>query len=119
MGYDGSTNTLTLEEGGTVALSGINNAGSDDQTLSITGNILNLEDGGSVDLSSYLDNTDDQSVSYSASSNVLTLEDGGTVDLSGLNNAGSDDQQLTMTGTTLDLEAVSYTHLTKPTNREV
>ncbi|QQS59859.1 hypothetical protein IPN35_03250 [Candidatus Peregrinibacteria bacterium] len=37
--------------------------GTDDQTLDLTGNTLSIEDGNSVDLSSYLDNTDDQTLS--------------------------------------------------------
>ena len=38
----------------------MNNSGTDDQALSLTGNTLDLEDGGSVNLAGYLDNTDDQ-----------------------------------------------------------
>ena len=119
---DPTTNilTITLEDGGTqmVDLSGLNNAGSDDQLLSLSGDILTLEDGGTVDLTPYLDNTDDQQITdftIDPATNVLTitLEDGGTqmVDLSGLNNAGSDDQLLSLSGDILTLEAVSYTHL--------
>ena len=37
--------------------------GSDDQTLNLTGDTLSIEDGNSVDLSGYLDNTDDQTLS--------------------------------------------------------
>ena len=40
------------------------------------------------------DNTDDQAISYDANTNIVSLEDGGTIDLSGLNNSGTDDQQL-------------------------
>ncbi|MCO5726084.1 hypothetical protein NG653_14610, partial [Robiginitalea sp. 2V75] len=64
-------------------------AGStDDQGLSLSGNTLTLEDGGSVDLTPYLDNTDDQQITdFSLTGNTLTLtlENGGTqdVDLSG------------------------------------
>ncbi|PXY00982.1 hypothetical protein DF185_09995, partial [Marinifilum breve] len=63
---DAATNILTLSlEGGNtkmVDLSALNNSGTDDQVLSLSGNVLTLEDGGTVDLSSYLDNTDDQTV---------------------------------------------------------
>ncbi|PXX89252.1 hypothetical protein DF185_23460, partial [Marinifilum breve] len=92
-------------------LSALNNSGTDDQVLSLSGNVLTLEDGGTVDLSSYLDNTDDQTVtdfSLDASSNILTLslEDGNTktVDLSALNNSGTDDQVLSLSGNVLTLE---------------
>ncbi len=112
-------NTLTLEDGGTVDLSGyvstddqianevnITDAGgnftatevegalaelaagsTDDQALSLAGNTLTLEDGGTVDLSGYV-STDDQALSLAG--NTLTLEDGGTVDLSGY--VSTDDQ---------------------------
>ncbi|WP_158211887.1 hypothetical protein [Robiginitalea sediminis] len=86
---------MTLEDGGTqtVDLSGY--VSSDDQALSLSGNTLTLEDGGTVDLSAYLDNSDDQQITdFSLAGNILTLtlEDGGTqsVDLSGI--AGTDDQ---------------------------
>ncbi len=82
----------------------MNNSGTDDQALSLTGNTLDLEDGGSVNLAGYLDNTDDQAISYNTSTNVISLEDGGTIDLSLLNNSGTDDQALSLTGNTLDLE---------------
>ena len=94
-----------------VDLSGLNNAGSDDQQISLAGDILTLEDGGTVDLAPYLDNTDDQQITdftIDPATNILTitLEDGGTqmVDLSGLNDAGSDDQQISLAGDILTLE---------------
>ena len=102
--------TITLENGNTetVDLSSLDNAGSDDQALSISGNTLTLEDGGTVNLTPYLDNTDNQQITdfdLNATTNVLTitLEDGGTqmVDLSGLNDAGSDDQALSISGLSL------------------
>ena len=72
----------------------LNNSGTDDQALNLTGNTLDLEDGGSVNLAGYLDNTDDQAISYNTTTNMVSLEDGGTIDLSLLNNSGTDDQQL-------------------------
>ncbi|WP_431137735.1 hypothetical protein, partial [Psychroserpens mesophilus] len=80
----------------------------DDQALSLSGNTLTLEDGGTVDLSTYLDNTDDQqNTDFSISGNVLTLtlEDGGTqtVDLSAYQD-NTDDQALSLSGNTLTLE---------------
>ena len=60
---NGNDLELSLEDDGvatqTVDLSGYLD-NTDDQALSLTGNSLDLEDGGSVDLSGYLDNTDDQ-----------------------------------------------------------
>ncbi|MCO5726087.1 hypothetical protein NG653_14625, partial [Robiginitalea sp. 2V75] len=47
---------------------------TDDQGLSLSGNTLTLEDGGSVDLTPYLDNTDDQQITdFSLTGNTLTL----------------------------------------------
>lgn len=57
----------------------------DDQALSLSSNTLTLEDGGTVDLSGYLDNTDNQTLSLSG--DILTLEDGGTVDISSYNES--------------------------------
>jgi len=56
---------------------------TDDQALSLSGNILTLESGGTVDLGAYLDNTDDQTITAFSLDNAtneltLTLEDGGT-----------------------------------------
>ena len=81
--------------------------GTDDQALSLSGNTLTLEDGGTVDLTPYLDNTDDQQITdFSLSGNIvtLTLEDGGTqtIDLTGF--VSTDDQNLTLTGNTLEIE---------------
>ncbi|MDV7188624.1 hypothetical protein R3X25_15180, partial [Lutibacter sp. TH_r2] len=86
--------TITLEDGGTQTVdfsTVLAAAGTDDQALTLaTGNILTLEDGGIVDLTPFLDNTDDQAITASLdnTSNILTitLEDGGTqtVDLSEL-----------------------------------
>ncbi len=47
---------------------------TDDQTLSLSSNSLSLVDGGSVDLSGYLDNTDNQQIALS--SNTITLSNG-------------------------------------------
>ncbi|WP_198944446.1 collagen-like triple helix repeat-containing protein, partial [Robiginitalea sediminis] len=70
---------------------------TDDQALSLSGTTLNLENGGSVDLAPFLDNTDNQQITdFRLAGNILTLtlEDGGTqtVDLSGY--VSSDDQAL-------------------------
>ena len=89
---------LATDGSGTVAWTSLMD--SDDQQLSISGNTLTLENGGSVDLSGYLDNTDAQALSLN--SNTLSLEDGGSVDLSGyLDN--TDNQDLSLTGNTLSL----------------
>jgi hypothetical protein len=78
------------------------NSGTDNQQISFDtiSNILTLENGGAVDLSSYLDNTDNQTISLTG--NTLTLSNGTgadtTADLSGyLDN--TDSQDLSTDGT--------------------
>ena len=72
------------------------------QDLSLTGNTLSLtDDASTVDLSGYLDNTDNQDLSLTGNTLSLT-NDGSTVDLSGyLDN--TDAQDLSLTGNTLSL----------------
>uniref|UniRef100_UPI0019D52E9E beta strand repeat-containing protein n=1 Tax=Croceivirga lutea TaxID=1775167 RepID=UPI0019D52E9E len=116
---DNGTNelTLTLEDGGTQTVdftTVLAAAGTDDQSLSLAaGNILTLEDGGTVDLTPFLDNTDDQAITAFSLDNgtnelTLTLEDGGTqtVDFTTvLAAAGTDDQALSLAaGNILTLE---------------
>ncbi|QBA63569.1 hypothetical protein [Muriicola soli] len=114
--FNAGTNILSLdiEDGNTVTvdLSSLSSTGTDDQALSLAGNILTLEDGGTVDLTPFLDNTDDQIITAFSidASNILTLtlENGNTqtVDLSGL--VGTDDQtaaEVTYDNTTSGLTA--------------
>ena len=74
------------------------------QTLSLSGSILSLTDGGSADLSGFYDNTDAQNLSLSGTTLSLT-GDATPVDLSVLQDGtGTDDQSLSFSGTTLTLE---------------
>ncbi|MFS4417684.1 hypothetical protein ACKWCC_13320, partial [Maribacter sp. 2307ULW6-5] len=78
--------TLTLEDGGTQTVdftAVLAAAGTDDQALSLAaGNILTLEDGGTVDLTPFLDNTDNQNLSIGtggvANQSVEVAISGGT-----------------------------------------
>lgn len=108
----GNNLELSLEDDGQatqqVDLSGFLD-NTDDQQLTLNVNSLDLEDGGSVDLTPYLDNTDNQDISGSGfAANILTIGISGgnseNVDLSALDNSGTDDQQLTLNGNSLDLE---------------
>ena len=74
-----NSNTLSLTNGGSVDLSPYLD-NTDDQNLSLNGNMLEIENGNPVDLSGFLDNTDNQSLSLS--NNTLSLTNGGSVDLS-------------------------------------
>ncbi|WP_394751359.1 beta strand repeat-containing protein, partial [Spongiimicrobium salis] len=109
--------TLTLEDGGTqtVDFSTILAAADNQQLTLAAGNILTLEDGGTVNLTPFLDNTDNQQItafSLDGATNILTLtlEDGGTqtVNLNGL--VGTDDQtaaEVSYDGTTSGLTATN------------
>lgn len=75
--YNPTTKVLSLEDGGTVDLSGL--VGSDDQAISIAGTIVTLEDGGTIDLAPFMDNTDAQTMSYNDATGVLSISNGNTV----------------------------------------
>lgn len=83
---------------------------ADDQQLSVSNDTLFLEDGGFIDLSAYLDNTDGQTVSdFSLFGNILSITLSGgntrTIDLSSL-DSGTDDQTIetfSITGDILSL----------------
>ena len=64
-----------------VDLSSLDDSGTDDQQISLAGNTLAIEYGGSVDLSGYLDNTDEQLLGFALNNNTLTLviTDGNTL----------------------------------------
>lgn len=74
-------------------------ADTDTQDLSLTSNTLNLVDGGSVDLSPYLDNTDNQALSWDGITRTLNLTNGGSVVIS---DATLADNGLTLNGSTVE-----------------
>ncbi|MFS4457483.1 hypothetical protein, partial [Maribacter sp. 2304DJ31-5] len=108
--FDPATNILSLTRSETavgqeVDLSGLNNAGTDDQELTLeAGNLLTLQNGGApIDLNPFLDNTDNQTItdfSFNPANNTitLTLQNGGsqTVNLTALSGTGTDNQTLSL-----------------------
>jgi hypothetical protein len=56
-----------------------NDNDTDTQDLSVSSNILSLVNGGSVDLTPYLDNTDSQALSWDNGTRSLSLVNGGSV----------------------------------------
>lgn len=72
--YNSITNVVTLEDGGTIDLSDLQD-NTDDQNLTLTGNTLSIESGNSVNLAGYLDNTDDQTLAevYGEGGNTVQL----------------------------------------------
>lgn len=69
----GGTN-LSLSNGNTVFIP--DGTGTDDQILTLLGNDLSIEDGNSVDLSAFFDNTDNQVLSLASNVLSLTSDDG-------------------------------------------
>lgn len=59
------------------------------QQLAIISNMLTLTNGNNVNLSPYLDNTDEQQLNYDPATHILTLSNGGQVDLTTLYNPNS------------------------------
>ena len=80
--------------------------GTDDQALSLSGNTLALEDGGTVNLAGYLDNTDDQTATEVDITDSANNFAGTTVEaaLAELATGSTDDQALSLSGNTLALE---------------
>jgi hypothetical protein len=101
--------TVILTGAGATAISGsypnftiTTPTGTDSQDLSLTGNNLSLTNDPTpvaIDLSTYLDNTDAQTLSFT--SPILTINGGNNVNLSAL--AGTDNQDLSTTGNTINI----------------
>ncbi len=71
-----SGTTLRITDAGgnnDVDLSSLTGTSTDDQAISLTGNTLAIEDGGSVNLAGYLDNTDNQNLGSSAAGTTRTV----------------------------------------------
>jgi hypothetical protein len=100
--------TLAISNGNNVDLSSLQDGiGTDAQDLTLTTNTLSLtNDGTTVDLSGYLDNTDAQTVSLTGT--TLAISNGNNVDLSSLQDGiGTDAQDLTsavLSGNILEIE---------------
>ncbi|MFX0557359.1 beta strand repeat-containing protein [Maribacter sp. CXY002] len=96
--FDTATNTLSLTNsatGNTIDLSGLNNTGTDEQTLSINNDHLAISNGNDVDLSRYLDNTDEQQLTINPAGSRISLTNGGFVDLPP-GTVDTDEQQLSI-----------------------
>lgn len=82
---------------------------SDNQVITLNGNLITLSGGlvpdTTVDLTPFLDNTDDQVISANLTGTdmVITLEDGGSVTVP-LASINTDDQTLTLAGANLSIE---------------
>ena len=105
-------NSLILTESGietTLDLGPLNNSGTDNQTLNLTGNILEIERGNTVNLNGFLDNTDDQQLSIVG--NRISLTNGGAVDLPP-GTVNTDNQNLSLDGNTINISGGTGVDLT-------
>ncbi len=90
-------------------IEGDGSASNEIQNLNLTGNTLSITGGNSVNLASYLDNTDNQQLTLAGTS--LSIDNGNTVDLGSLSGVDTDDQTLTLTDDTLYIEDGNYVPL--------
>ena len=93
---DGTSGNITLSDGSTLTLNvddGDSDSGNELQDLSLAANTLSLSGSATdVDLSSYLDNSDEQDLDFTAG--IITLSgdpDATAIDLSGYDTDASDD----------------------------
>jgi hypothetical protein len=80
--YDNTTGMLSISNGTAADLSTLKTAGIQD--IHLSGNQLTIDKNASstgVDLSKYMDNTDNQTLTFSSSNNSLTISNGNTVSL--------------------------------------
>ncbi|MEQ9302610.1 MAG: hypothetical protein RJQ14_01740, partial [Marinoscillum sp.] len=106
--FDSRDATLQISDGNSVDLSSLSDGfepNTDSQNLLFSDNLLSISGGsGSVDMSGYLDNTDEQTLSFNTSTNSLTILDGNSVDLSTLKDGtGTDNQTLSLATNTLSI----------------
>ena len=102
--YNTATNQLDLSNGGTVDLSLLLD-NTDEQQLRMVDNELQLTNSNSVNLEQYLDNTDNQSLSWDALGRQLTLVNGGTISIDDADTTYSAGNGLRMSGTVISLDA--------------
>ena len=117
--FNPATGELSISDGSTVTipLGGGGGSGTDDQTLTLSGTSLSIEDGNSVDLSGLQDGVTDadadptneiQDITFDPASNELSITGGSTVTLPGGGTDADADptneiQTIGLSGTTLTL----------------
>ncbi len=101
-GLSCSSNQVAKWNGSAWVCANDTDTNTDAQTLNLSVNTLSISGGNSVNLASYLDNTDAQTVSYSTGTKLLSISGGNTADLSSLLD-NTDAQDLSLTSNTLSL----------------
>ncbi len=125
LGFNAASNVLSLSDGGSVDLSSLDNdsggggTGTDDQILSLSGTVLSIEDGNSVNLDVIQDGVDDADAdatneiqSLALNGTNLQISNSNAVDLTVLQDgvidadadASNELQNLTLNGTTLVID---------------
>jgi hypothetical protein len=82
LSYDNATGLLSISNGTGADISALKTAAIQD--IHLTGNQLTIDKNSTstgVDLSKYMDNTDNQTISYTQSNNSLTISNGNTISL--------------------------------------
>jgi len=73
--FTGSGDATVTRTGNTIDID-VTATGTDDQNLSLVGTNLNIEDGTGVSLAGFMDNTDEQDLSYTASTRTMNITGG-------------------------------------------
>jgi hypothetical protein len=108
LSYNNTNGLLNISNGTGADLSALKTEGIQD--IHLTGNQLTIDKNSSsvgVDLSKYLDNTDNQSLTYNSSTGLLNISNGAGADLSSLQTAGIQDIHLTGNKLTIDKNSSS------------
>lgn len=106
----GNTLTIEIQNGNPVSVDLSTLIGTDNQTLTLAGNNLSISNGNTIDLTQFLDNTDNQNLTsavLTGTTLTVSIQNGNpvSVDLSSL--LGTDNQNLTnatLVGNTLTIE---------------
>jgi hypothetical protein len=107
LSWDGRLHLLAISNGNTVDLSGLVAVSPAAQSLAKSANTLSLSGSTTtVDLGSYLDNTDAQTVGLAGT--VLTISGGNTIDLAPIN---TDSQTLSLSGSSLSVSGGNTVNL--------
>jgi hypothetical protein len=104
----GAGRTISILNGNTISV-----PDTDTQTLSLTSNLLSLVNGGSVDLTPYLDNTDSQALSWNNGTRTLSLTSGGSVVIPDNDTTYTAGTGLTLSGTTFSVNSPTCSGTTK------
>ncbi len=109
LSWNTSSNILTINGGNTVDLSSLKD-NTDAQGISLTGDTLSISGNvATVDLSKYADNTDSQTLSWNSGTRQLSLTNGGSVTIADTNTTYSNGNGISLAGTVFAIDAPTCT----------